>query len=155
MDLRPTSNAAAAAKIGNPEGCFLAGTWRCCSSVTERCGYAPSSRLASRPPENSARIPYFVMGSNKTKSGLGALSLSCREAARLQSEALDTKLCFSKRLGLRLHLLICKWCRRYGKQIRFLHEAAGEHSDNLAQAGPQELSAQARERIKQRLQSEK
>jgi hypothetical protein len=63
MDLRPTSNAAAAAKIGNPEGCFLAGTWRRCSSVTERCGYAPSSRLANRPPENSAPIPYFDMGS--------------------------------------------------------------------------------------------
>jgi hypothetical protein len=48
MDLRPTSNAAAAAKIGNPEGYFLAGTWRHCSSVTEPFGYAPSSRLAAR-----------------------------------------------------------------------------------------------------------
>jgi hypothetical protein len=63
MDLRLTSNVAAAAKIGNPEGCFLAGAWRRCSSVTERCGYAPSSRLASRPPENSAPIPYIDMGS--------------------------------------------------------------------------------------------
>jgi hypothetical protein len=34
MDLRPTSNAAAAAKIGNPEGCFLAGA----------CGVAPQSQ---------------------------------------------------------------------------------------------------------------
>jgi hypothetical protein len=34
MDIGPTSNAAAAAKIGNPEGCFLAGAWRRCSSVT-------------------------------------------------------------------------------------------------------------------------
>jgi hypothetical protein len=34
MDLRPTSNAVAAAKIGNPEGCFLAGAWLRCSSVT-------------------------------------------------------------------------------------------------------------------------
>jgi len=28
MDLRPASNAAAAPKIGNPEGCFLAGVWQ-------------------------------------------------------------------------------------------------------------------------------
>ena len=55
----PTSNAAAAAKIGNPEGCFLAGAWRRCSSVTGRFGHAPSSRLASRPPENSAFLPYL------------------------------------------------------------------------------------------------
>jgi hypothetical protein len=26
---------------------------------TEACGYAPSSRLASRPPELSALIPYL------------------------------------------------------------------------------------------------
>lgn len=89
------------------------------------------------------------------KGGFGALSLSCRDAARLQSEALDTKLCFSKRLGLRLHLLICKWCRRYGRQIRFLHDAAGEHSESLTDAVPQQLSPEARERIKQQLQSEK
>ena len=38
MDIRLTSNAAAPAKIGNPEGCFLAGIWRRCSSITERFG---------------------------------------------------------------------------------------------------------------------
>jgi len=62
-DIRPTSNAAAAPKIGNPEGRFLAGARQRCSSVTERFGYAPSSRLAGRPPENSAPIPHFVIGS--------------------------------------------------------------------------------------------
>jgi hypothetical protein len=67
MGLRLMSNAAATAKIGNPEGCFRAGTCRRCSSVRERCGYLPSSRLASCPPENSAPIPDFVMGS---KSGI-------------------------------------------------------------------------------------
>src|SRR5690242_1320248 len=50
-------------RSGNPEGCFLAGAWRRCSSVRERCGYLPSSRLASRPPENSALIPHFDIGS--------------------------------------------------------------------------------------------
>jgi len=55
----PTSNAAAASKIGNPKGCFLAGVWRRCSFVRERCGYLASSRLASRPPENSAPISHL------------------------------------------------------------------------------------------------
>jgi len=41
------------------------------------------------------------------------LSPGCREASRLQSEALDQPLSLPQRLGLRLHLLICKWCRRY------------------------------------------
>jgi len=47
---------------GNPKGCFLAGAWERCFSVRERCSYLPSSRLASHPPENSAPIPYFVIG---------------------------------------------------------------------------------------------
>jgi hypothetical protein len=93
--------------------------------------------------------------SDGLKSGLGALSLNCREAARLQSEALDKKLSFSRRVGLRLHLLICKWCRRYGKQIRFLRSAAEQCPDHLTEAVPQKLSAEARERIRQRLKSEK
>jgi len=63
VDLRPARNAAAGPKIGNPSDCFLAGAWRRCSSVRERCGYLPSSRLASHPPENSAPISHFDIGS--------------------------------------------------------------------------------------------
>jgi hypothetical protein len=88
-----------------------------------------------------------------TKSGLSALSLNCRDAVRLQSQAMDRKLCFWERLGLCLHLFICKWCRRYGMQIHFLCRAANEHPDNLTEAVPQNLSPEAKERIKQRLQS--
>jgi hypothetical protein len=79
--------------------------------------------------------------------------VNCQDASRLQSEALDSRLCFSNRFGLSLHLLICRWCRRYGKQIRFLREAAHEHTDNLTEAAPAKLSSEARERIKQRLQA--
>jgi hypothetical protein len=86
-----------------------------------------------------------------SKSGFCSLLLSCRDASRLQSEALDGELSFSKRFGLSLHVLICKWCRRYGKQIRFLRNAAQEHPENLSEAVPQRLSQEARERIKRRL----
>jgi len=87
------------------------------------------------------------------KSSLGTLMPSCREASRLQSEALDGKLSGAKRFGLSFHLLMCKWCRRYGRQIRFLRETAQEHPDRLADAVPQKLSPEARERIKRRIQS--
>ncbi len=91
----------------------------------------------------------------KIKSGCTDLSPDCREASRAQSEGLDHPLPLTKRLGLWMHLLICKWCRRYGKQIRFLREAAHEHHEELAEAKPQKLSDDARERIKQRLLEEK
>ena len=93
---------------------------------------------------------------NKLKTlvgGLGELSPSCRRAVRLQSEALDHPLTFRERLGLRFHLLICKWCRRYGKQIAFLRTAA-RHEEPDLDSVPQRLPPEARERIKQRLHSE-
>jgi len=87
--------------------------------------------------------------------GMGDLSLSCKAATRLQSEALDRKLPLRQRFGLRVHLMLCKWCRRYGKQITFLREVAHEHPDELAKPVPQKLSNEAKERIKQRLQADK
>jgi len=86
--------------------------------------------------------------------GKTALSPNCRQAGRLQSEALDHKLPVLQHIGLRIHLLLCKWCRRYGKQIRFLHDAAHEHLDELVGPAGQKLTDAARERTKQRLRAE-
>lgn len=88
-------------------------------------------------------------------TGLAALSLNCREAVRAQSDAMQAPLTPSRRLGLLLHLALCKWCRRYGRQIRFLHSAARDHRERLTDAGAQNLSPAARARIKERLQKEK
>ncbi len=74
---------------------------------------------------------------------------SCREAAHAQSDALEHPLPARRRFGLFLHLLICKWCRRYGEQIHFLHEAAQKRPDELC--APAKLSEEARERIKREL----
>ncbi len=88
------------------------------------------------------------------KTGLRTLAPNCREATRLQSEALDQPLPLPKRFGLRVHLLLCKWCRRYGKQIRFLRRAAHEHSEKLTESTPRALSPEARERLKHSLRDE-
>jgi hypothetical protein len=84
---------------------------------------------------------------------LGDLSPDCKAATRLQSEALDHRLTFRQRVGLRLHLLLCKWCRRYGKQITFVRNASQAHPDEVAAAVPDRLSDEARERIRQKLRS--
>ena len=85
---------------------------------------------------------------------LETLLPTCRQVSRLQSDLLDQPLSLPKRFGLRLHLLVCKWCRRYGKQVRFLHEAVHEHPDELSEVQSETLSAEARERIKRRLQND-
>ena len=92
--------------------------------------------------------------SEKIKAGCADLATDCRAAARSQSDALDGVLPPTRRIGLWLHLLICRWCRRYGNQIRFLRAAAHEHEEKLTQAVPQNLSGEARARIKRRLQAD-
>ena len=84
----------------------------------------------------------------------GELSPNCREATRLQSEALDHPLGLGQRIGLRIHLVLCKWCRRYGKQIGFLRSAAHRHEEHEQCLPPQSLTQEARERIKRRLRDE-
>lgn len=86
--------------------------------------------------------------------GMATLSPNCRQASRLQSEALDHKLSVLHRVGLRIHLLLCKWCRRYGKQIRFLRDAAHEHPDELVEPVRQKLPDAVRERMRQALRAE-
>jgi len=81
------------------------------------------------------------------------LSPSCKEATRLQSAAMDRKLTLPERLGLRLHLLLCQWCRRYGTQLKFLRSAAHQCEEHAGGELPQRLSPEARERIKEKLQS--
>jgi len=87
--------------------------------------------------------------------GMAELSPSCREAVRLQSEAMDRPLPLRQRLGLTIHLLLCKWCRRYGRQLGFLRSVAHEHEKHDESLSRQTLRSEAKERLKQRLRSEK
>ena len=81
------------------------------------------------------------------------LSPNCREAIRLQSEGLDRPLPWVQRIGLRIHLVLCIWCSRYGKQIKFLRRAARQcdHDPEPKQILPRE----ARERIERALETGK
>ena len=50
--------------------------------------------------------------------------LSCKETARiLASDALED-LAWGRRLALRVHLLMCRHCRRYARQLRAIGAAA-------------------------------
>ena len=84
-----------------------------------------------------------------------ALLPDCRDAARIQSDQMERRLPAAKRAGLFMHLLMCKWCRRYGRQIRFMRTAVREHPEKLAEADVRSLSSEARERIKSRVAKEK
>ena len=78
---------------------------------------------------------------------------NCAEMSRLASQSFELSLPIRTRLRMRLHHLICVWCKRYSRHLKFLHAAAlrrDEQADLLSARG---LSAEARQRIVQRLQT--
>jgi hypothetical protein len=51
------------------------------------------------------------------------LRRTCREAAALIVAREDRLLPFKDRLALKLHLMVCKTCPRFERQIRVMHDA--------------------------------
>ena len=56
---------------------------------------------------------------------LKILTLRCDESARLLSAEKDVKLRRAERIALRMHLLGCKACRRYKRQLAFIRKFIG------------------------------
>ena len=82
--------------------------------------------------------------------------LSCKDAPQLISESMDHSLPLGKRIGVRIHLIMCLFCARYERQLLLIREtvrrlvAMEETPDGLFLG---ELSEDARERIRQSLRS--
>ncbi len=78
--------------------------------------------------------------------------LTCKEVSALVSNSLDRRLSWRERLGVRLHLLICKACRRFADQMRFLQTAARQFRHHQpTQVASMQLSDAARRRIREAL----
>ena len=56
---------------------------------------------------------------------------SCKEITRLASDALDQDLPLMTRMGIRMHLWMCKYCARYVAQLEFIQWALGRWDEQL------------------------
>jgi hypothetical protein len=82
--------------------------------------------------------------------------LSCKEAAAMVSESLDRKLPLGQRIALRMHLLFCRFCRRFSRQVLFLRGTADRvRGEKEGEEPPvsDSLSAEAKEKIEQALKT--
>jgi hypothetical protein len=80
----------------------------------------------------------------------------CNVITHQLSQSLDRKLTLRERFVLRLHLLICVWCTRYGRQISYIKDRVREQAGVAKKESTPThcLSPDARERIKQSLRSD-
>ncbi|KPJ78954.1 MAG: hypothetical protein AMJ54_01105 [Deltaproteobacteria bacterium SG8_13] len=80
---------------------------------------------------------------------------SCKGVSKRLSESMDCRLPLHQRLMIRMHLAMCRFCRRAYKQLLCLREIA--RNPRLQEAGMDasvSLSSEACERIKESLCSQ-
>jgi len=76
--------------------------------------------------------------------------LSCKEVSNLVSQSQNRSLKMREQLAVKIHLLVCRMCRRYQRQISFLTEASRKLLQD-PQKSELSLSENARTRIEQSL----
>ena len=72
--------------------------------------------------------------------------LSCKDVTRLLSQSMDASLPVGKRIGVRYHLLICRFCEMYRRQLLLIRKAArhlAEAADRPGGSYGEGLSAHA------------
>jgi len=76
----------------------------------------------------------------------------CKEVAELASFSMDETLPFNKRIGLKMHIMMCKFCRRNFEQLYLIRKLIGIklRSDD---AGEIEADSQLSEESRQRIAS--
>jgi hypothetical protein len=90
---------------------------------------------------------------------LGRRLPTCQEVLPVLSESLERRLTAREYVTLKLHFIICTYCVRYLRHLRFMREAMRMQSARIAEAGEPSatppLSTEARERIKRALEGQK
>ncbi len=74
---------------------------------------------------------------------------NCQSVARLVSESMDHKLSPGRRLGVRFHLLMCRHCSRYQKQLHFIRRLFSSQSSFKSESSSVTMDKSAKKRLRQ------
>lgn len=75
--------------------------------------------------------------------------LTCKQASKLVSQSLDRQLTLSEKVGLRFHLLICKFCKRFEQQLMLIKKSILASVKAIEQNEQIQLPNDAKTRITQ------
>jgi len=76
---------------------------------------------------------------------------SCKDISQLISEGMDCNQSFRKRLSIRIHVSMCRLCRRYQKQLHLLRDGTCSYADPDKNTEAKSLSPDARARLEKAL----
>ena len=64
---------------------------------------------------------------------------------------MDKELSLITRLKLRIHYLMCSFCERYAKQLKYMRAVAREFPEKIGEISDAKLPSDAKERLKEAL----
>jgi|SRR5262245_29234058 len=73
---------------------------------------------------------------------------TCPEVVRILSLGMDKKLSWMMRIKLRIHYLMCSFCERYMKQLKYIRQVSREFPERIGEVSDASLPADAKERMK-------
>ncbi len=78
----------------------------------------------------------------------------CKDVSKKISDSMDRNLPFHHRMFIRIHLMMCKYCARFKKQLLMLRKLSRlETSSGEDSTPPIVLSMEARKRIKKSMRT--
>ena len=76
--------------------------------------------------------------------------MDCEQIARFISDGMDRRLPLGKRIGVRMHLMMCRMCRGYTANLQALRKLSAKAGSMFAPSNVS-LSDSARDRMRQKL----
>ncbi len=73
--------------------------------------------------------------------------LDCKQTSQLISQSLDRKLTLRERFALQLHLILCKFCKRFSQQLQIIRVSMKSLVDEVEKNDAILMPSDAKERI--------
>src|SRR5437763_17171266 len=76
---------------------------------------------------------------------------TCPEVARILSLGMDKEMSLMMRMKLRIHYLMCSFCQRYMKLLKYIRDVSREFPDKISEVSDATLPAETKQRLKEAL----
>lgn len=74
--------------------------------------------------------------------------LNCNRISELVSESMDADTGVTRRIGIKFHIMMCRYCARYEKQLHTIRDTIKTSVDESSDVSLQPMSDQKKKQIK-------
>ncbi len=80
--------------------------------------------------------------------------LNCKQTSQLVSQSLDRRLTWQERFAVKVHLWICKYCRRFSRQLLAVRSGLQRMTQSVEENTDLQMPSESKARIAKVLESE-